>query len=155
MNLKQLCLGSSVVASLIATPFIIKWEGEKNWAYQDIVGVWTICSGETRNVYRGMYRTDKECEQMTRDAVFEFAEGIDNLVTVPMTPQYHAALTSWAYNVGLGAAANSTLIRKLNRGDYKGACEELKRWNKAGGQTVRGLVNRRADEYQMCIEGMK
>lgn len=155
MNVKQVCLGGSVIAALIATPFIVKWEGEKNLAYQDIVGVWTICSGETRNVYRGMYKTDSECEELTRNAVQKFSDGIDNLVIVPMTPQYHAALTSWSYNVGLGAAANSTLIRKLNQGDYKGACEQLKLWNKAGGQTVRGLVNRRDDEYQMCIEGIK
>ena len=155
MNLKQACLGGSVIATLVATPFIVKWEGTKNKAYQDIVGVWTICSGETRNVHEGMYRTDAECEEMTRNAVMEFAEAIDKMVTVPMTPEYHAALTSWAYNVGIGAAQRSTLIRKLNAGDYVGACEELKRWNRAGGRVIRGLTNRRADEYQMCIEGIK
>jgi lysozyme len=154
--MKNKILTAATIATLsIATPFIIKWEDTKNWAYQDIVDVWTICSGETRNVYRGMYRTDKECEEMTRKAVLEFAQGIDDMVKVPMTPELHAALTSWAYNVGLEAARRSTLIRRLNTGDYRGACEQLKRWNKAGGQTVRGLVNRRADEYQMCIKGIK
>lgn len=155
MNLKKVCMGGAFIASLVATPFIVQWEGTKNEAYQDIVGVWTICSGETQNVYEGMVLSDRECRNLTEWRVLEFAQGIDDMVNVPMSAQYHAALTSWAYNVGLGAAQRSTLIRRLNMGDYQGACEELKRWNRAGGRVIRGLNNRRLDEYEMCIEGIQ
>tara|TARA_R110000851_G_C12715234_1_gene527806 strand:+ start:60 stop:533 length:474 start_codon:yes stop_codon:yes gene_type:complete len=154
-KIKQICLGGSFIATLIATPFIVKWEGVENHAYQDIVGVWTVCSGETKNVHKGQRMTDSECVALTQERVLEFAEGVDDVVTVPMTAKYHASLTSWAYNVGLGAASKSTLVRVLNQGDYKGACEQLKRWNRAGGRAVQGLTNRRQDEYTMCIDGIE
>tara|TARA_R110000851_G_scaffold287513_3_gene441555 strand:- start:22360 stop:22869 length:510 start_codon:yes stop_codon:yes gene_type:complete len=165
-KIKQICLGGSFVATLIATPFIVKWEGTENRAYQDIVGVWTICSGETKNVRKGQHMTDSECVALTQERILEFAEGVDDLVTVPMTAKYHASLTSWAYNVGLGAASKSTLVRVLNRGDYEGACEQLikKDYSSgrcrgygcgyAGGLMVRGLQNRRQDEHSLCVEGI-
>jgi len=156
MNIKNKCLGGALLATLIATPFIIKKEGKENLAYWDAFGsVWTICSGETKNVYEGQYLTDEQCHDMTQKRVLEFARGVDSLVSVPMTAKYHAALTSWAYNVGLGAAGRSTLIKKLNNSDYEGACEELLRWNRAGGRVIQGLTNRRIDEYQMCMEGIE
>ena len=154
-KVKNACLAGSMVATLIATPFIVRWEGQENAAYQDIVGVWTICSGETQNVYKGQYLTDSECAALTQERVREFAEWIDDHVSVELQPETHAALTSWVYNVGKGAASRSTLLRKLNNGDYDGACTELLRWNRAGGRVIQGLKNRRLDEYQLCMEGVK
>lgn len=138
----------------IAMPLIITWEGSENTAYKDIVGVWTICSGETQNVYEGQYMSDAECAKLTEKRVREFAIDIDDIVTVPMSPELHASLTLWSYNVGINAARRSTLVRKLNAGDYKGACEQLKRWNRAGGRVIKGLNNRRIDEYELCIKGI-
>jgi len=155
MNLKQLCLGGYLIASLIATPFIIKWEGQENHAYKDIVGVVTICSGETRGVKIGDYKTDDECEAMTQEAVLEFAEYVDDVVTVDVSPKTHAAITSFTYNVGKSALKGSTLLRKLNRGDYVGACNEMLRWNRAGGRVVQGLVNRRKAENALCLDGIE
>ena len=65
------------------------------------------------------------------------------------------AFVSWAYNVGTGAACRSTLVRKANAGDIAGACDELPRWNKAGGRVIRGLTNRRLSERKLCLEGLQ
>lgn len=165
-KIKRVCQGGALIASIVATPFIIQWEGTENKAYRDIVGVITICSGETRGVKIGDYMTDAECEALTQNAVIEFSKGIDDVVTVPMTAKYHASLTSWAYNVGLGAAKSSTLVRVLNTGDYKGACEQLikKDYSSgrcrgygcgyAGGRMIKGLQNRRKAEYELCVTGI-
>jgi len=61
------------------------------------------------------------------------------------------AYVSWAYNVGAAAACKSTLVKKLNRSDYVGACNELLRWNRAGGRVLPGLVKRRKAERNMCL----
>lgn len=151
---KRFCQGGAVVATLIATPFIIQWEGTENRAYKDIVGIVTICSGETRGVKIGDYKTDDECEAMTQDAVLEFAEYVDSVVKVYISPKTHASITSFTYNVGKGALKDSTLLRKLNGGDYVGACNEMLRWNRAGGRVVQGLVNRRKVEHNLCLEGL-
>ena len=78
---------------------------------------------------------------------------------VPALPQQpegvQVALTSWTYNVGISAACGSTLARLANAGDWRGACNQLPRWNKAGGKEVRGLTNRRAAEQQLCLESLK
>ena len=132
---KSVAKGGALVtaASLLALPVIVMWEGTELTAYKDIVGVWTICSGETQNVYKGQTMTAQQCEELTFKRVSEFAQGIDDMVDVPMSAQYHAALTSWAYNVGLDAAKRSTLIRKLNEGD---AARLEAEQNKAGADTA-------------------
>lgn len=61
------------------------------------------------------------------------------------------AVVSWAYNVGAGAACGSTLVRKLQAGDYAGACRELLRWDKQSGRTLAGLTKRRQEEYRTCM----
>ena len=67
----------------------------------------------------------------------------------------YVSFVSWTYNVGVGAACRSTLVKKANAGDIEGACNELPRWNRAGGRVIKGLVNRRADEQRLCLEGVK
>ena len=78
-----------------------------------------------------------------------FAVGVDNMVTVATTPNQFAALVSLAYNIGSGALRKSTLIKKLNAGNYAGAALEFSRWNRAGGKVLLGLTNRRAEEAAM------
>lgn len=65
------------------------------------------------------------------------------------------ALVSWSYNVGTGAACGSTLAKKANAGDWQGACNQLRRWDKAGGKPVKGLTNRRAAETKLCLNALK
>lgn len=72
---------------------------------------------------------------------------------VPLHQHEWDAYVSWAYNVGTGAACRSTLVRKLKAGDYSGACDELLRWDKQGGKTLRGLTVRRQQERELCLYG--
>ena len=73
-------------------------------------------------------------------------------VALPEPPR--AALASFVYNVGEGNFARSTLLRKLNQGDLRGACHELSRWVYAGGRKLNGLVSRRATERELCLAGL-
>ena len=70
---------------------------------------------------------------------------------VPMHQHEWDAIVSWAYNVGTGAACKSTLVRKLQAGDYTGACRELLRWDRFKGQPLPGLTKRRQDEHRQCM----
>ncbi len=68
-----------------------------------------------------------------------------------MSDFHKAALASFGYNAGITAMTNSTMVKKLNRGDASGACDELRRWIKAGGKVWKGLVNRREVERELCL----
>ena len=83
----------------------------------------------------------------------EFARQVDAMVRVPLTQGQYDALTDFAYNAGAGALRDSTLLRKLNAGDYSGAAAEFDRWVYGGGQRLGGLVTRRAAERKL-FEGL-
>lgn len=143
----------------VAVPLIAKWEGKRNAAYQDIVGVWTICYGHTRTARPGMVMSDAECEDLLRNEVAEYRHGLHAYFTAitrasRLTPERDAAYTSLAFNVGIAGAGRSTATRRLNEGDIAGGCTALTWWNRAGGRVVRGLANRRADEYDLCMAGL-
>ena len=65
----------------------------------------------------------------------------------------YVAVLSFTYNVGIGAACQSTLMRKLNAGDLRGACDQLPRWVHDGGRVIKGLVRRRTSERALCLAG--
>jgi lysozyme len=136
---------------VIATPFVADFEGLRQHAYHDAVGVPTICYGSTQGVYIGQHKTKAECDALLQQALGHFLAVIDRHVTVAMPETRRAALASFAYNVGEGAFRRSTLLRKLNAGDTVGACNELRRWVYAGGKKLRGLVRRREEERKLCL----
>ena len=147
-------------ALAVATPFIVGWEDNKLKSYQDIVGVWTVCGGLTEGVGPHTQKTQEQCDHENAKTVLKYAQAVDDMVTVPMTPERHAAITSLAYNVGITAVRRSTLIRKLNQGKTVEACLEFlyagrdrQGWTKAGGKRVKGLVYRRLEEMDMCMRG--
>ena len=148
---------AGAVAAAAIAGFVGPWEGLRTTAYQDIVGVWTVCYGETRGVGPGDAYTAAECDTQLARAVDEYRDDLTaclpNLGTYPEGVQI--AFVSWTYNVGAGAACGSTLVRKAKAGDLVGACNELPRWNKAGGRVVRGLTNRRAAEQSLCLEALR
>lgn len=76
-------------------------------------------------------------------------EAAVNKVTVALNQNQFDALVSLTYNIGTGAFASSTLLKKLNAGDYKGAAAQFDVWNKAGGKRMQGLVNRRSTERKL------
>ncbi|MCW6607246.1 lysozyme [Yersinia ruckeri] len=131
-------------------------EGREYLPYRDVVGVLTVCDGHTGNdIIPGKRYTDKECDDLLEKDLAPVFAAIDRTVKVPMPDAQKAALASFGYNVGITAMTNSTLLKKLNAGDTSGACEELTRWNKAGGKVWKGLVNRRAVEKELCMPGFK
>lgn len=150
-NLSGKVIGGSVAAVLLAAAALIApWEGLRTDPYRDIVGVWTVCYGETNAEMRRY--TVAECEAMLARSVERYAEGVAKCIRRPLTVNQWAAVTSWAYNVGTGAACNSTLVRKINAGEPPEVwCLQLLRWDKSGGRTVRGLTLRRQAEYRVCI----
>ena len=131
---------------------IAKWEGFSDKAYIPVPGdVPTIGFGSTEGVEMGDTITvPKALERLMRDVgVAESAIG--RCVKVPLSQEENDAFTSFAYNVGADAFCSSTLVKKLNAGDYAGACAELKRWVYVDGRKVQGLVNRREAEYRLCM----
>ena len=78
-------------------------------------------------------------------------EQVLSLVKVPLTENQLGALTSFVFNLGAGNLSRSTLLRKLNQGDYTSAAEEFNKWVFAGGKKLNGLVKRRAEERELFI----
>lgn len=144
-------LTGAALASAVA--LVGAWEGLRLVPYDDIVGVRTVCYGETRGIEERRY-TKAECDAMLAQGLQDFDAGLAKCIRRDIPDQMRVALVSWAYNVGTGAACRSTLVRKVNAGDLVGACNELPKWNKAGGVTVRGLTNRRAEERKLCLSAL-
>jgi GH24 family phage-related lysozyme (muramidase) len=131
---------------------IKKWEGRKLTAYRDVVGVLTIGYGSTgSHVKLGMTITEAEAEALLRKDLSRFEERVSRLVKVPLTDNQFAALVSFDFNTG--AIDKSTLLKKLNKGDYNAVPSELMKWVNAGGKRVQGLVNRRAAEAGLWAKG--
>lgn len=154
---KKITAGVAAAVIALSTPFIAKWEGLETTAYRDIIGVPTVCYGETRGVKMGDKYTPEQCYAMLRIAVGEYYSKLQPYMTNPDIPVgVQASLLELAYNVGVGAAGNSTMMKLANQGNYKAACNELRKWVKAGGKTTQGLVNRRADsKVQLCMRGLE
>ncbi len=154
MTLKNKALGLGAAATIavaaIATPLIGTWEGLETKPYHDIGGVLTVCYGETQGVEDRIY-TRQQCEHMLQERTKEFHAEVMNKVEVDLPITMQAAVTSFAYNVGIGAFSKSTLLKKINRGDLYSACQELDRWVYVGRTYVRGLANRRAAEKRLCV----
>lgn len=150
---------SDAVFLEVAVPFTGKWEGKRNRAYPDPVGVLTVCYGHTRGVQPGDSYTDAQCDAMLERELVEYRDGLHayfNVTTLterlPVTRD--VAYTSLAFNVGISGAGKSTATRRLNAGDIAGGCEALTWWNKAGGRVLRGLVRRRSEERDLCMVGV-
>lgn len=154
----RLMKGSGVATALamMAVTFVGNWEGLRLYAYQDVIDVWTACYGETRGIKPGMKFTREQCDIMFIGSLTEHEQGMRSCLAQPdaIPPKTYVAFVSFTYNVGIGAFCKSTLRKKANAGDLRGACNELPRWVNAGGKRIRGLVNRRRDEQRLCLEGL-
>lgn len=149
---KATATGGAVV--LLAFPLVAQFEGLRLKAYLDMAGIPTICYGETLDVSMGDVKSKEECDTMLAARIAYFAHEVDKAITPSLPSKTHAALASWTYNVGVGAMQKSTLVRLANNGDLRGACNQLLRWDKVKGQTVRGLTLRRQKERELCLEGL-
>ena len=142
----------SVSASGVA--LICSFEGLKLKAYDDGVGVWTIGFGTTIypngiKVKKGDTCTEAQAKAYMAHDLKKFESAVNSAVTVLINQNQFDALVSLAYNIRTGAFKKSTLLKKLNEADYKGASAQFAVWNKGGGKVMQGLVNRRAVERKL------
>ena len=115
------------------------YEGLYLNSYQDAIGVWTIGYGCTEGIGPGMTITKQEAEDMLRRELSKFESAVAKYVSVEINDDQYSALVAFSYNVGAYALKKSTLLRKLNGGDYASASNEFPRWDKAGGRALLGL----------------
>lgn len=144
-------IGGGAAAALVA--LVAGWEGKSNDPYRDIVGVWTVCYGET-NVAMRRY-SDAECKAMLENSLADYAGPV--LARNPELrghDQQLAAAVSLAYNIGPAAYRKSSVARLFSAGQWRAACDAFLRWSYAGGKQVKGLLRRRQSERAMCLRGL-
>lgn len=135
----------------LAAGFISSFEGCKLTAYRCSAGVWTIGYGHTKGVREGDTCTQEQADAWLIDDVKETQALLAHYVNVPVTQNEFIALTSLAFNVGVGALMKSKLLRKLNSGDRDGAAEEFLDFDLANGKRVAGLTRRRKAEHDLFL----
>jgi lysozyme len=138
-----------------------RWEGLKLTAYPDPGSrngePWTIGYGHTSDghmkVYRGLTITPAQAEAALEYDLNETAAAVEELVKVDLSDNQFGALVSFAFNVGVNAFRKSTLLKRLNKGEYEAVPGEMARWNKNDGKVMKGLINRRAAEAGLWAKG--
>lgn len=135
---------------------IAGYEGYSSVAYVPVKGdAPTIGWGTTTGVKKGdTIEPTQALQRLYRDTETAKA-GISNCIKVPISQGELDAYLSLSYNIGAGAFCKSTLVKRLNRGDYAGACSEIRRWCYFNGRKNKGLAKRREQEYQTCIKNAK
>ena len=128
---------------------IKKFEGCELKAYRCPANVLTIGYGVTKGVTEDMEITQQEADEMLAGELIEYTEYINNMVKVALNQNQFDGLTAWIYNLGPTNFKDSTLLRVLNEGRYNEVPQEIKRWNKAGGETLTGLIRRREAESRL------
>lgn len=136
----------------LAVSFIGPFEGLRMTVYRDIVGVPTVCYGETRGVRMGDSYSREDCDAMLGDAIIEFESGVRGCLSRELAAPRRVAMVSLAYNIGVAAFCRSTLVRLANEGAaWPRICDEFLKWNRAGGRIVAGLTRRRQAERELCL----
>lgn len=147
-------------AAAIATAIAIPAEGLRQYAYYDPPGILTVCYGSTTNVEKGRKYSLEECKARLGADMLAAVKAVDRCVPDAPLPVL-IAFSDAAFNLGPAIACDrgkSTAARKLAVKDWRGACEQLPRWNKARVAGVMvdlpGLTKRRAAEMAICLEGV-
>lgn len=131
-------------------------EGVRYEAYSDVVGTRTVCYGHTgKDIMLGKIYTEAECRALLDKDLNTVARQINPYIKTDIPETTRGALYSFVYNVGAGNFKTSTLLYRINQGDIKGACDQLRRWTYAGGVEWKGLVTRREIEREVCMWGQK
>ena len=148
------------IDQMAVSPFgvdlICGFEGKRLTAYDDGVGVWTIGFGTTVypngiKVMKGDTCTEAQAKTYMAHDLKKFEATVNKAVTVQLNQNQFDALVSLAYNIGTNAFSKSTLVKKLNANDIRGAADQFDVWVNAGGKRMQGLVNRRAREKALFI----
>lgn len=125
---------------------IKKFEGCELEAYQCSANVWTIGYGHTRGVKEGDEISADKAEYILLEDLIEFETYVDQLVTVSLNQDQFDALVSWTFNLGPTNLKESTMLLRLNDGQYSEVPAEMARWNRSGGEVLEGLKRRRKAE---------
>lgn len=159
---KMVLTSAAVIAATIAAPFTAHHEGLRLKAYLDPVGVPTICYGETLNVELGQEKTKQECDALFEARLGWFAYMVDLKIEPEIPAKTHAALTSFAYNIGVNGFNRSYTARLFNDGYMEAGCDAMMGWYRAGGRDCRvrsnncyGMIVRREAEIKLCHEGLE
>lgn len=151
MSIRTKIAALSVSGCLLVT--IAGYEGYSGSAYTPIKGdKLTIGFGTTEGVKQGDTIKPTEALRRMYTDTEKIKAKIGTCVKVPLKQTELDAYMSFAYNVGTAKFCNSTMVKKLNAGDYAGACAQLKRWVYFRGKKNQGLITRRESEYQTCIK---
>ena len=153
MSLKRRIAVSALSLSVAGLAAIAGYEGFSDTVYIPVPGdVPTAGFGHTDpSMQIGDKITRKQAEEWLREDASAGARAVKKCVHVPLSQTEFDVYTSFAFNIGVGAFCNSTLVKRLNSGDYASACSELRRWVYVKGRRVQGLVNRRESEYRRCM----
>ena len=125
---------------------IKKFEGCKLESYLCAANVPTIGYGSTKGIEMGMTISQERAEELLLEDLEVYEDAVKKAVTVPLHQHQFDSLVSWTFNLG-GANLNaSTMLKVLNKGEYEEVPAQIKRWNKAGGKVLQGLIRRREAE---------
>jgi len=150
-------LTKSAAAAAMCASLVGGFEGLRQNAYPDPATggePWTVCYGHTVGVLPDDHYSLTECKAMLVKDLESYARGIERCVSVPMTDQREVALISFAYNVGVGSACGSSVVRLINDGETRAGCNALLKWNRAAGIVFPGLTKRRERERAFCLDGV-
>lgn len=163
--MKRLAAAVIAIAMPVAIGIASYYEGSVtrnglHVAYKDSGGVWTICEGHTKGVKKGDTATEDQCNAWLKEDMQLALETIDRCITYPLTSNQLGAFLDAVFNLGPKVVCGSTLQRKANAGDIKGACYELTQaansdggrrgWSFDNGVFLPGLYKRRMAELAIC-----
>ena len=134
---------------------IKEFEGLQLESYYCASGVLTIGYGHTgTDVYIGQRINEQQAEELLRQDLKRFEQGVPGLITVPLLQKEFDAIVSFSFNVGLGGLSDSTFRKRMNRGEDKPTCfrEEFPKWVKGGSGVLPGLVRRRDAEIHLATD---
>jgi lysozyme len=139
--------------SEVGKNLIKEFEGFRATAYICPAGVVTVGYGTTRiqgkAVQLGTTITTDEADMLLEEDLKSFEDAVNQNVREEISQNQFDALVAFVYNVGAGNFKKSTLLKKINAGEFNQAADEFLKWNKAGGKVLTGLLNRRKDEAKL------
>lgn len=164
---KLIAIGASSAIALGASTVILDSEGYKTKPYLDPVNIWTVCYGHTGGINKNKVYSQDECLLLFK----EDAEKAEDVLKNTVKPEIYnklqdhekAAFISFIYNVGAGkkgvkdgfvalkkTGEPSTMLKKINKGDIIGACQQFMSWTQEG-QGLAGIKIRRTKERNLCL----
>jgi lysozyme len=140
-------------ALVLALGLVTAWEGYNSKVYLDAVGIPTVCYGHVvpKSIEVGQAFTNEACHNLLTSDLKIAVDAFDKLVVSETEPYVKAAFISFIYNVGVKSFKNSTALKLINEGRIVDACHELPKWVYAKGKKLKGLVNRRQAEMELCL----